>query len=137
MSVTSANQQASANQIANSPLEDTLDEPDCIDLEDFLENAADEELQKFFRRLPMIAGLESGKVQISDLIYEIKLWPFVKSAWNLVEERPGFPGRLLQIAAIYRLAEWMMEQETGETRRIPRVIDVPTFTRLYQSGEFP
>jgi hypothetical protein len=135
--VSSANQRARTDQIAKGHLDGNLEEPDYGDLEEFLENAADEELQKFFRRLPMIAGMESGKVQVSDLIYEIKLWPFVKTAWKLVEERPGFPGRLLQIAAIYRLAEWTMEQETGETRRFPRVIDVPTFTRLYHSGEFP
>lgn len=45
---------------------------------------------------------------MSDLIYEMKLWPFVKQAWAEVD------GRLMQVMRVYEKAEADMEKITGE-----------------------
>lgn len=103
----------------------------------FLAKASDTDLLRFLRRLPMVAGSEEGTVTISDLIFEMKLWPFVKTAWSKVDGQPGIPGRLKQVADVYKLAEAQFERETGETRRSPRVIDIPTFTKIYGGEGLP
>lgn len=100
----------------------------------FLAQSSDTDLLKFLRRLPMVAGSEDGTITISDLIFEMMLWPYIQTAWTKVDGHPGIPGRLRQIADVYRLAEAELEKETGERRRTPRVISVPEFTKIY-SGE--
>lgn len=114
------------------------DQPDQQDgIDDagaFLAQASDTDLLRFLRRLPMVAGSEDSTITISDLIYEMKLWPYVKAAWVKVDGQPGIPGRLKQVADVYRMAEAQFERETGECRRSPRVIDIPSFTNIY-SGE--
>ena len=103
----------------------------------FLSTAGDEELLKFFRRLPMIAGSDEGKVSIADLVYEMELWPFVKQAWVRVEGRPGIAGRIKQVADVYKSAEVELELLTGKTRRKVRVIDLPTFVEIYSTEGMP
>lgn len=111
------------------------EQPDGIgDAGVFLAQASDTDLLRFLRRLPMVAGSEDGTITIADLIYEMKIWPFVKAAWAKVDGSPGIPGRLKQVADVYKLAEEHFEKETGERRRTPRVIDLPTLTKIY-SGE--
>jgi hypothetical protein len=108
-----------------------------LDAQRFLEIAGDEELRIFLSRLPMVAANDAGSVSMEDLIYEMKIWPFVKQAWSDVEGSPGIPGRLLQLARVYKKAESDFEQLTGETRRHPRVIDLPSFTKIYAATGLP
>jgi hypothetical protein len=103
----------------------------------FLTQASDDDLLRFLRRLPMVAGSEDGSVSVSDLIYEMRLWGYVKSAWAKVDGQPGIPGRLMQIAAVYKVAEAQFEKDTGERRRTPRVIDLPSFISIYTSEGLP
>lgn len=107
------------------------------DAQKFLEAVGDEELLLFLSRLPMVAANDAGSVSMEDLIYEMKIWPFVKQAWSDVEGSPGIPGRLLQLARVYKKAESDFEQLTGETRRHPRVIDLPSFTKFYAATGLP
>jgi hypothetical protein len=117
---------------------DQLKQPEGIgDAGAFLAQASDAELLRFLRRLPMVAGSEDGSITISDLIFEMKLWPFVKAAWAKVDGQPGIPGRLMQIAAVYKVAEAQFEKDTGERRRTPRVIDLPSFISIYTSEGLP
>ena len=103
----------------------------------FLAQASDSDLLRFLRRLPMVAGTEDGTVTLEDLIYEMKLWAYVKTAWAQVDGQPGIPGRLKQVADVYRMAEEQFEKETGERRRTPRVIDLPSFTKIYTGEGLP
>jgi|SRR6056297_897169 len=103
----------------------------------FLAQASDTDLLRFLRRLPMVAGSEDGTVTISDLVFEMKLWPFVKTAWAKVDGQPGIPGRLKQVSDVYKLAEKQFERETGERRRTPRVIDLPSFVDIYGGEGLP
>jgi len=103
----------------------------------FLTQASDDDLLRFLRRLPMVAGTEDGSVSVSDLIYEMRLWGYVKSAWAKVDGKPGIPGRLMQIAAIYKVAEAQFEKDTGERRRRPRVINLPSFIKVYTGEGLP
>jgi hypothetical protein len=103
----------------------------------FLAHASDDDLLRFLRRLPMVAGSEDGSVSVSDLIYEMRLWGYVKSAWAKVDGQPGIPGRLMQIAAVYKVAEAQFEKDTGERRRTPRAIDLPSFVSIYTGEGLP
>jgi hypothetical protein len=85
----------------------------------------------------MVAGSEDGSISVSDLIYEMRLWGYVKSSWAKVDGQPGIPGRLMQIAAVYKVAEAQFEKDTGERRRTPRVIDLPSFISIYTSEGLP
>lgn len=85
----------------------------------------------------MVAANENGSVTLSDLTYEMWLWPFVKSAWSQVEGSPGIAGRILQLSRVYKKAETEMERMTGERRRVPRVIDLPTFMHIYKTDGLP
>jgi hypothetical protein len=117
---------------------DQPDQPEGIgDAGAFLAQASDTDLLRFLRRLPMVAGSEDGTITISDLIFEMKLWPFVKDAWAQVDGQPGIPGRLMQIAGVYKRAEAQLERETGERRRAPRVIDLPSFIKIYTGEGLP
>lgn len=114
---------------------DRPERPDGIgDAGAFLVQASDTDLLRFLRRLPMVAGSDDGTITISDLIFEMKLWPFVKTAWAKVEGSPGIAGRIKQVADVYKHAEAQFEGETGQRRRTPRVINLPSFISIY-SGE--
>lgn len=99
----------------------------------FLERVGDDDLLKFLRRLPMVASNAEGPLTLSDFIYEMRLWPFVKEAWAEVEGSAGVAGRIIQINRVYKLAAERMRRLTGERRRVDRVIDVPTFLQVYMS----
>lgn len=103
----------------------------------FLEIAADEDVLRFMRRLPMIAGHIDGQFTMRDLAYEIELLPYVKIAWREVDGSPGIPGRLRQMADVYRRAEAEFEKETGKKRRLERIIDLPTFVEIYSTDGLP
>ncbi|MEM9156509.1 MAG: hypothetical protein AAGB13_15980 [Cyanobacteria bacterium P01_F01_bin.33] len=105
--------------------------------QEFLEVVGDEDLLRFLRRLPMVAGHDESEVTLTDLTYEMRLWPFVKSAWSQVEGSPGIAGRILQLSRVYKKAETEMERMTGERRRVPRVIDLPTFMHIYTTDGLP
>ncbi len=85
----------------------------------------------------MVSGSEDGTLTLDDLIFEMKLWPFVKLAWREIEGQPGIPGRLKQVADVYCMAEEQFEKETGERRRTPRVIDLPSFVSTYTGEGLP
>lgn len=116
------------------PFEDITGLPDA---QRFLEIAGDDELLLFLSRLPMVAANDGGKVTMEDLIYEMKIWPFVKQAWFDIEVSQGLAGRILQMAKVYKKAEADYERVTGETRRHPRVIDLPSFTHIYTTTGLP
>ena len=108
-----------------------------LDAMTFLEQVGDDEILKFMRRLPMIAGCEGGKFILADFIYEVKLWPFVIEAWKAVPGQPGIAGRLQQIDQVYRLASENLKKLTGEERRFPRVIDIAAFVLIYTTEGLP
>ncbi|WP_299632077.1 hypothetical protein [uncultured Roseobacter sp.] len=110
------------------------DLPDALE---FLNHAGDEELRAFLRRLPIFAGNDGGPITIADLAYEMRLQPFVMEAWSRVGGNHGIPARLLQLNRVYKKAEAEMERHTGERRRLPRVIDVPSFIEVYAALGLP
>ena len=110
------------------PVDMTDDLPDALE---FLNAAGDDEVRRFLRRLPMFAGNDGGPITLKDLAYEMMLQPFVMSAWDNTPGQPGIPGRLVQISLVYKKAEAEMEKLTGEKRRFPRMIDVPSFLEVY------
>ena len=87
--------------------------------------------------MPIVAGTEDGTITIGDLVIEMKLWPFVTEAWAKVDGSPGIPGRLKQVADVYRMAEAQFEREIGERRRSPRVIDLTSFVGVYTGEGLP
>ncbi|MEL6596032.1 MAG: hypothetical protein AAFQ47_08850 [Pseudomonadota bacterium] len=104
----------------------------------FLSAVGDDELLRFLRRLPMIAAHQSDRpITIADLIYEMKLWPYVKSAYKEIEGHPGLAGRIQQLDAVYRLAEKRMERDTGEVRSSERSINFATFLQIYSTEGLP
>ncbi|MGL4423847.1 MAG: hypothetical protein ACRCZF_24545 [Gemmataceae bacterium] len=108
-----------------------------LDALSFLQHAGSEELLSFLRRLPMIAGNADSKFTLADFIYEVKLWPFVREAWKIVPGQPGIPGRLTQIAQVYKLAGENLKKLTGEIRRVPRVINLEAFIAMYTTEGLP
>ena len=104
----------------------------------FLLRAGDEELLRFLRRLPMVsANADDSPVTIEGLIYDMKLWPFVKDAYLEVESEPGVAGRIMQINRVYKLAAQKMERMNGEKRRTARIIDIGTFLSIYSTEGLP
>lgn len=97
----------------------------------FLFSAADSDVRRFLRLLPVFANNDGGPITLRDLSYEMRLQPFVMDAFNKVNGSPGIPGRLLQLNRVFKRAEAEMERLTGERRRLPRVIDVPSFLQAY------
>lgn len=81
----------------------------------------------------MVGGNDGGKISISDLVYEMRLLPFVMDAWRHSKENPGVPGRLKQLSWVYKRAEADMEKMTGDKRRLKRMIDLPSFLEIYGS----
>lgn len=114
-----------------------IDENGKLDAMSFLEQAGDDEILKFMRHLPMIARCEDSKFTLADLIYEVKLLPFVTDAWKAVTGQPGIAGRLRQIDQVYKLAGENFKKLSGEERRVPRVIDVATFISIYTTDGLP
>ena len=110
---------------------------DVLDALEFLNCAGDEELRAFLRRLPIFAGNDGGPITIADLAYEMRLQPFVMDAWSRVGGNQGIPARLLQLSRVYKKAEAEMERLTGERRRLPRVIDIPSFIQVYATVGLP
>lgn len=110
---------------------------DLPDAFEFLNTAGDDEVRRFLRRLPMFAGNDGGPITLKDLIYEMQLLPFVMSAWDSTPGGGGVPGRLAQISRVYKKAEAEMEMMTGEKRRLPRLIDLPSFLEVYSSVGLP
>jgi hypothetical protein len=108
-----------------------------MDAKQFLEWAGDDELLRFLKRLPMVGGSDGGQMTLTDLIYEMKLWPFIKQAWSEVDGSPGIPGRIAQLQKVYKRGEADLKRMTGETRRLPRVIDLPSFLDLYSRVGLP
>lgn len=103
----------------------------------FLEIAADDDVLDFLRRLPMVAGQGEDRITMSDLIYELQLWPFVRAAWKQVKGDPGIPGRLVQVKKVYSKAEADFERATGKQRRLKRIIDLPSFLEIYSKYGLP
>lgn len=116
------------------PVEMADDLPDALQ---FLNAAGDDEVRAFLRRLPMFAGNHDGQITITDLIYEMRLLPFVMDAWSTIDGQPGVSGRLRQISKVYAKAQGEFQKLTGETRRLPRSIDVPSFLDVYGSVGLP
>ena len=83
------------------------------------------------------ANADDSPVSLHDLIYEMKLWPFVKEAYRDVHSGVGVANRILQLNRVYKLAADRMEKVTGERRRKERMIDLPTFLRIYSSEGLP
>ena len=100
---------------------------------EFLDRVGDDDLLKFLRRMPMVANNSEGRLTLSDFIYEMKLWPFVKEALSEIESGTGVASRIMQINRVYKLAAERMHQFTGEQRRVDRMIDVPTLLQAYTS----
>lgn len=115
----------------------TSDNGGGLGAEDFLDRVGDEDFLKFFQRLPMIAKQQDGTFTLRDLIYEMKLSPFVKSAWQTIDGAPGLTGRLTQMTRVYAKAEADFAAITGATRRLPRKIDLPTFLEIYTTVGLP
>lgn len=116
------------------PVEMADDLPDALQ---FLNAAGDDDVRAFLRRLPMFAGNQSGQITITDLIYEMRLLPFVMDAWSTTDGQPGVPDRLRQISQVYAKAQSDFQKLTGETRRLPRSIDVPSFLDVFGSVGLP
>jgi len=104
------------------------------DLEQFLEEMADEEVLRFLRALPMIGANDDQPLRMSDLIYEMRLWPYVVKAWNTAEGSPGIAGRVAMISKVMRDAEAALEADTKLTRRTDRVINLSSFLAAYEDG---
>ncbi len=105
------------------------------DLEQFFEEMADADVLRFLRALPMIGANDDEPLRMSDLIYEMRLWPYVIKAWNAAEGSPGIAGRVAMISRVMRDAEAALEADSNLTRRIPRVINLTSFLRAYATGE--
>lgn len=98
-----------------------------------LKDIGDDELLRFLKRLPIVGMNEHSKLTLADLIYEMKLWPFVKEAWGDIPSSPGVAGRILQINRVYKLAAERMFALTGERRREDRIVDITSFLDTYVS----
>jgi len=105
--------------------------------QEFLTKAGDDEVLWFLRRLPMIVGNDGGPVTLKDLTYEMMLVPFIKDAWKRTPGGPGIPNRLIQMSRAIKTAEAELEKFTGEKRRLPRRIDLPSFLEVYSSVGLP
>lgn len=103
----------------------------------FLAQTSDTDLLRFLRRLPMVAGMEDGTVTVADLVYEMRLWGYIKSASAQVNGEPGVPGRIKHVSDIYARAEHQFWKDTGERRRLPRKINLTSFIDLYTSEGLP
>ncbi|GAB5447940.1 MAG: hypothetical protein Gyms2KO_28130 [Gymnodinialimonas sp.] len=82
-------------------------------------------------------GNDGGPVTLKDLIYEMRLVPFVLDAWRRIDGSPGMQGCIQQLSRVYKAAEADMEEITGERRRLPRVIDIPAFTQISMTDGSP
>lgn len=113
-----------------------LDEPmhGLSDALVFLDENGDDDLRRFLRRMPMYAGNEDGPLTLSDLIYELKLVPFITTAWTSVKGGGGLAGQIGVMIQVIKTAEAALEKETGEKRRLKRNIDLFSFMQAYQSG---
>ena len=104
------------------------------ELEQFLEEMADEDVLRFLRALPMIGANDDQPLRMSDLIYEMRLWPYVIKAWSTADGSPGVAGRVAMISQVMRDAEAALEADTKLTRRIARVINLTNFLTAYEEG---
>lgn len=104
------------------------------ELEQFLEEMADQDLLRFLRALPMIGANDDEPLRMSDLIYEMRLWPYVVKAWSTADGSPGVPGRVAMISKVMRDAEAALEADSSLKRRIPRVINLTSFLAAYEDG---
>lgn len=104
----------------------------------FLDRVGDEDLLKFLRRLPMVASHQTDqRVTMADVIYEMKLWPYVKAAYRENDGSPGVAGRLSQLQDVYARASEMMRKETGEVRSSERSFNFATFLQIYATEGLP
>jgi len=122
------------NKSHDDPIEMAGDLPDALQ---FLNAAGDAELRAFLRRLPIFAGNEGGPITMADLVYEMRLQPFVMNAFRTISGSPGIANRLMQLARVYKLAEHEFEKMTGERRRLDRQIDIPSFIDVYAHVGLP
>ena len=104
------------------------------ELEQFLEEMADNQILCFLRALPMIGANDGETLRMSDLIYEMRLWPYVVKAWNAADGSPGVAGRVAMISQVMRDAEAALEADTKLTRRTARVINLTSFLTAYKDG---
>ena len=118
----------------DDPIEMTDELPDALQ---FLNAAGDAELRAFLRRLPIFAGNEGGPITMADLVYEMRLQPFVMNAFRTIKGSPGIANRLMQLSRVYKLAEHEFEKMTGERRRLDRQIDIPSFIDVYAHVGLP
>ncbi len=116
---------------------DHLEEPitGLSDALSFLEENSDDALHGFLRRMPMYAGNVDEPMTLGDLIYELKLVPFIKAAWVSVKPGGGLAGQIGATLQVLKAAEAALEKETGDTRRLKRSVNLFSFMQVYQSGE--
>tara|TARA_R110000850_G_scaffold180584_3_gene306139 strand:- start:876 stop:1247 length:372 start_codon:yes stop_codon:yes gene_type:complete len=119
--------------MAKEKLKPVVEAKGKSDAEDFLNSASDAEILKFLRRLPMVGAMDGSRRTLTDLIYEMKLWPFVSQAWRESDGDTGVLGRLKRLNLTYEQAEAEFAEMTGEHRRMPRVVDLLTFTKIYEA----
>lgn len=95
------------------------------------ENLEDDEILRYLSILPNIAGQDDGTMTMRDLTYEICILPFIKDLWQRIPESPGPAGRLKKLVDVYARAEAAYLAHSGQTRRVPRQIDLEKFLRMY------
>ena len=105
------------------------------ELEKFLEEMAAPDVLRFLRALPMIGANYDEPLRMSDLIYEMRLWPYVVKAWSTAEGSPGVAGRVAMISQVMRDAEVALEADSSLKLRVPRVINLTSFLAAYENGE--
>lgn len=115
----------------------TLSDDAITDAVAFFDRLAAEDMTRFLKSLPVIGMNETEPFTVGDLIYEALLQPYVLSAWKQIDGGPGVAGRILQLTKVYKAAETALERETGRTRRVPRVINLPAFMNAYTSRGMP
>lgn len=111
------------------PVEKADDLPDALE---FLNTAGDDEVRWFLRRLPILAGNDGAPITLKDLIYEIRLLPFVMTAWDNTPGSIGIPGRLAQLSRVFKKSEREMKNLTGEKRRLPVIYVGGFIKRAYE-----
>lgn len=104
------------------------------ELEQFLEEMAAPDVLRFLRALPMIGANDDEPLRMFDLIYEMRLWPYVVRAWNAADGSPGVAGRVAMISQVMRDAEAALEADSSLKRRVPRVINLTSFLTAYEDG---
>ncbi len=115
----------------------TLSDKTMTDAAGFFDQAADKDLLRFLRSLPVVGANNDAPFTIEDLTYVALLQPYVLHAWKKIAGKPDLPGRIHQLTQVYKAAETALERETGRKRRVPRVINLTAFMDAYTSRGLP